>query len=402
MIKRESGFSLIEMMIAVAIVSVILASAVTFFTLSVKQYKTQTKITASGMEGIVGLEMLRRDLENMGFGLPWNNLQSYREIETPLHAERMSLNDGSGIAPRAIAGIDNAFLTVNRSDYFAIKSTKIGIHPSSGKWTLLDHYGNKRVWGTATENLDNTSYVTIISVGNIDANRRSLVNTTTDVRYSTIAQGHRPSDIYSTNIVYGIGDNMLPVRPFDRADYFVANAENSGSIVPTLTVPTHCAPGTGVLVKGFVNHNIEGGMTPLPLLDCVAGMKVVYGIDTTGNGLADRWGGWENIRGVLGDTTIRSAAGIREHIVEVRVSILAHEGQRDDSFTYPENEIFVGSIVDLPSGLVQSIGKVFNVGTQRNYRWRVYNLVVRPMGLNGGGARASGSLPPPPESIISN
>ena len=81
----------------------------------------------------------------------------------------------------------------------------------------------------------------------------------------------RPGEPYSANIVYGI-DNVIPVRPFNRAEYYIQSAA---------AVPQRCAPNTGVLVKAVVAHD-GTGTTPtlLPLLDCVADMQVVYGLDT--------------------------------------------------------------------------------------------------------------------------
>ena len=84
-----------------------------------------------------------------------------------------------------------------------------------------------------------------------------------------------PAEPYSANIIYGI-DNVQPVRPFNRADYYIDNA----------SVPQHCAPNTGVLVKAVVAHD-AAGTTPtlLPLLDCVADMQVVYGLDNNADGV---------------------------------------------------------------------------------------------------------------------
>ena len=82
---------------------------------------------------------------------------------------------------------------------------------------------------------------------------------------------------YSANIVYGI-DNVIPVRPFNRAEYYIDNT----------AVPQRCAPNTGVLVKAVVAHD-AAGTTPtlLPLLDCVADMQVVYGLDNNADGAVD-------------------------------------------------------------------------------------------------------------------
>ena len=59
-------------MIAMAIVMLVLYAAINFFIVSVRQYKVQTKITETNVEGILGLELFRQDLESLGFGLPWN------------------------------------------------------------------------------------------------------------------------------------------------------------------------------------------------------------------------------------------------------------------------------------------------------------------------------------------
>ena len=66
--RREKGFSILELLIAMAIVMIVLYSAITFFVISVNQYKAQTKITASNLEGILGLELLRRTSRTWGSG----------------------------------------------------------------------------------------------------------------------------------------------------------------------------------------------------------------------------------------------------------------------------------------------------------------------------------------------
>ena len=349
--KRENGFSLVELIMALGITMLVLAAAITFFAVSVNQYKTQTKIIASNIEGVIGLELLRRDIENMGFGLPWNNLPAYPE-RTGVSADLLLLND-SGNAPRAIIGIADAAFTTNNSDFFGIKSIKAGIRPAAGKWTLLNYSGDKRIWSPASENLENTDYVIVLSIGSADANRRWLVNPGSFYTLYSNTAAYVPDDLYATNVVYGIGDEV-PVRPFNRADYFIDNTSSA----------LQCAPETGTLVKGIVNHNTTGSLTLLPLLDCVADMKVVYGLDDDADRQVDTW--WP----VLPNTM--TAADIRARLVEVRVSILAHEGKKDDSFQYPEEKIFVGS---------EGIGRFVDVGTRKNYRWKVYNLAVKPLGL---------------------
>jgi prepilin-type N-terminal cleavage/methylation domain-containing protein len=362
--RRNGAFTLVELMIAMAIVMVVLYAAINFFIVSVRQYKVQTKITETNVEGILGLELFRQDLESLGFGLPWNNLGNYTEKT----GDGSALNDGNGIAPRAVLSIDGGGgFTVNNSDYLVIKSARVGMSDAAGKWTTLTQTDNKRTWDPPPENLGylgSNDYVIVLAVGSTDANRRSLVTHATSGSVYTLwnsTSGFVPVEPYSANIVYGI-DNALPVRPFNRAEYYIDNTAR----------PQHCAPNTGVLVKTVVAHN-SSGTTPtlLPLLDCVADMQVLYGLDTDLNPATDPV--WDDSPALFpsGPT---AAADMRAQLAEVRVYILAQEGQRDDSYRTPTDNIYVG---------IQGInmGRNFDVSGYRNYRWKLYSIAVKPKNL---------------------
>jgi len=366
--RRQAAFTLVEMTIAMAIVMVVLYAAINFFIISVRQYKVQTKITESNLEGILGLELFRQDLESLGYGLPWNDPGNYSEKT----GNGSVLNDGNGIAPRAVASINGGGgFTVNNSDYLVIKSARVGMSDAAGKWTTLTKAGNKRTWSPLTENLADNDYVIVLALGSTDANRRSLVNNispyTTYSALSPASTDFLPVDPYSANIIYGI-DNAPPVRPFNRAEYYIDNT----------AVPRRCAPNTGILVKTVVAHDASGTTpTLLPLLDCVADMQVEYGLDTNADGVLDNT--------YSDDISVgKTAADIRAQLLEVRVSILAQEGQRDDSYAYPYDNVTVGSggagrTFNFTSFGFTSSGNVMN--NFKHYRWKVYNIVVKPKNL---------------------
>ncbi len=351
--RRGAGFTIVEMLIALAIVSLVLAAASTFFLASVRQYKTQTKIVETNLEGLLGLELLRKDLESLGYGLPWNNLVGY--TERPGATAAIAALDDTPNAPRAVVSIDCAAFTVNNSDYLVIRSTRVGMNSAAGKWTTLTQANLKRSWTPNEENMGNSDYVIVLAVGSTDANRRSLVTSGSAYTQYNNTTGFVPVDPYSANIVYGIGDNV-PVRPFNRAEYYITNTG----------VPQRCAPNTGVLVKAVVDHD-PSGSTPnrLPLLDCAADLQVVYGLDNNADGTADNW--TDDISVLL-----PLAADVRAQLAEIRVHILAQEGQRDDSYTHATNPIFVGS---------EGVGRNFDVTGTTNYRWKLYSIVVKPKNL---------------------
>ena len=72
MVKRQEGFSLIELMITMVVFLLAIAAASNVFTGLLTQFKQQSKIAETNIEGAVGLEILRRDLESAGYGVPWN------------------------------------------------------------------------------------------------------------------------------------------------------------------------------------------------------------------------------------------------------------------------------------------------------------------------------------------
>jgi prepilin-type N-terminal cleavage/methylation domain-containing protein len=351
--RPDSGFSLLELLIAIAILSLVLSAAITFFTAVVRQYKVQTKITETNVEGVIGLEILRQDLESLGFGLPWHNLASYNE------AASGRLNDSATSPPRAVLSVEIPPYTVNNSDYLVIKSARVGTSGAAGKWTTLNSSGGKRDWGSADENLANGDYVIVLSPGSNDSNGRSLVapmGTFSVIKSGTTsASGYAPLESFDTNLVYGIDTHSLRM-PFNRADYYIDNT--------ALAVPRHCAPITGTLVKRVVKHSDGALDDPLPLLDCAADMQMVYGLDDNADGEVDTWS--NDI------STGMTAENIRARLVEVRLHVLAQQGQRDDSYRTPSDNVFVGS---------QSVGRNFGLGAYRNYRWKLYSIVVKPTNL---------------------
>jgi len=352
MIRRDSGFSILELVIALAIAGLVLAAATTFFIGSVRQYKIQTKIVESNIEGVLGLELLRQDLESTGFGVPWDNVTPGQDKSTP------PFNVFSG-GPMAVVSLDNpssGTVTVNASDYLVIRSSRVGTGSAAGKWTTLQAGGGTRSWGSPEEDLDPNDRVIVLSP---TLNHRTLVTPGTGILFSAAASYAPADNLTVTNIVYGVDSANLSF-PWNRADYYIDN------VLPTV-VPQRCAPNTGVLVKRVVSQ--AGGTlnAPLPLLDCVADMEVIYGLDTNGDKMVEVW---------VNDISPFPADTIRTQLAEVRVHILAQEGQRDDTYTHPVNPILVGS-PDLGS----SFGKTISIDNFRNYRWKVYTVVVKPRNL---------------------
>lgn len=352
MMGRRQGFTLIEVLIALVVMFLVMNAVITFF-VGVKgrggvlnQYKQQSRIAKSGMDSIIGLEILRKDIEHAGYGLPWNNIPVYAEATEPNPG---ILNDSPN-APRGLVSINDPAFTLNSADYLVIKSSRVAMIDPARKWTILQAGDVKRSWTTVpanAENLDPQDRVIVLSPGSTGTNWRSMVivGGAFSTTYNNTA-AFAPGSLSGTRLIYGIGaPDPNPLRmPFNRADFYLS----------TTNVPQQCAPNTGVLVKGVVRQ--EDGIldAPLPLLDCVASMQVLFMLDTDGDGSVDA---------TSDDLSAFNAQQIREQVRRVQVSILAHEGQRDPTYTHAPTSIPVaGTLVDISPNV--------------NYRWKVYDLVV--------------------------
>lgn len=375
----EAGFSLVELMISMALLLLSLAAASTIFSNILIPFKQQTKIAETNIEGIVGLEILRRDLELSGYGLPWTipSGVTYQEAST---SPASTYNDSTTNPPRAVLSGNNT--GTNGSDYLAIKAVAVARSSTSEKWTVLKSTSPyARSWTPSGENLSSAEYVIVISPGgSTSSNQRLLINNGSafSTAYSGVTSSPWvPSDNTDTRVVYGVDPDTSLRMPFNRADYYIS----------TSNVPSKCAPNTGVLGKAVVNQS-GGALTNfLPLLDCVADMQVIYQLDmnddgtigTQANSDGSSVSSSEGATAATVQATLASASLLRQRLKEVRVYILAHEGQMDLSYSYPSSTITVGEF---------SLGSTFNLSstigsTYSNYRWKVYTIVVKPGNLGG-------------------
>jgi prepilin-type N-terminal cleavage/methylation domain-containing protein len=421
--SSQSGFTLVEVIVVMAVFIVILMIAGESFNRIITQSSKLFKSEESNIEGIIGLEVMKHDLEQMGFGLPWgwskaDNSATPTDLvdSTITYAEAvdslgLALNDAPSTVPRAFvsfAGFGNF-----TSDYIGVKASSVGSSKAAQRWTYIPFHNysasprESRPVSFASNNptvgdrsiLINSNYN---DPGNKD--HRLIVDvddvTNFNINYNTtggsIAGKYLPTDDQQTYMVYGVDSDTTLAKlrmPFNRADFFIGR-NLSGNVVPPF-----CAERTGILYKATINHS-DGGNTPIPLLDCVADMQVVLGWDTSDGGTAGSINAYSSLPkksdGIVANvtttdpaaaTSVRAAIngwlidakGLREHLKIVKVYILAQEGKRDPVYTTPSSSISVGDITE-NSGL--SPVKTYTLTEpQRHYRWKLYRIVVRPKNL---------------------
>lgn len=413
-LPTEKGFTLVELLITMTVFVLVIAAASQIFTGLLTQFKQQSKIAETNIEGIVGLEILRQDIAHAGYGLPWNvtgvidsdsdgNL--WDEMNNYLEADSVSctpnpadFNDASTTIPRAPRAILSkniesfsgcgANSVFNGSDYLVIKSMNVARNDTSQKWTYLYSGNTKKSWNPTYENLNNTDRIIVVSPGSTDTNSRALAVSGGNffTRYDT-TNGFAPTDATETRVIYGL-DPPDPTSepynrrmPFNRAEYYIWRNSTSSA---TDEVPDRCATNTGVLRKAVISQADGQRQNPLPLLDCVANMQVIYCLDNDNDGDCEVGVGGST-DSYSDDISTQNAQWIRERVKQVRVYILAHEGQKDVNYTFNN---FSCSVYDGKCITVGEfgMGRNFDLRTitdYLNYRWKLYTIIVKPVNLRG-------------------
>jgi prepilin-type N-terminal cleavage/methylation domain-containing protein len=424
---NNKGFTLVEMIIVTAIFVVVIMITGSAFKAILTQTMKLYKSEESNIEGVVGLEMFRHDLEQAGFGLPdsFQNTITYDEAQfSPANI----LND-AGIAtqvPRPFVTIDGDTQTglsdnssesgntytilsnaMTNTDYLSIKATSLGLTPAAQKWTYLSYTSSgvkpPKTWsGTNFNNGDQVIVLkrTFQTGGGVT---NQLVNSSGNyyTSYNPAGLGATftpvfPGDLY---YVYGVLDQPATAlrMPFNRVDYFVANPSDLTKF-PTKT----CAPYTGVLYKAAVDHG-SGKLIYTPILDCVADMQVVLGWDLadasgtivtdstlTGDGVIDTWSNADGstasssvslpTQTYVHDTILSDPGHIKTKLKIIKVYILAQNGRKDLSYTSPAS-IAIGDPGEMTLTKKTSNG-IYNLDpSMLNYRWKLYRLVIKPKNL---------------------
>jgi prepilin-type N-terminal cleavage/methylation domain-containing protein len=367
--KSHDGFSLIELLIVTTIIAIVIIISSDTFVIMLRQTGQESKVVGSEIDSIIGIGILRYDIEHAGYGLPWKfqTTPSTTNYEAAAAITANAYNDVPPNLPRAFVTGNNA--GYNGSDYLVIKSTIAGTSDTAQKWAYIIKGSNPIVWDSTKLNLSNGNRVIVIKPIADDNSQNELVmsGTTFFTQFnSSFPSAFSPQKPSERFLIYGVSPDTDLRMPFNRADYYIAR--------PASNMPASCATNTGILYKATVNHG-DGQLTEMPLIDCVADMQVVFGLDTNGDGVVDN---------ATNNISALTAAQIRAQIREVAIYILFQEGQKDTSYTHSPSSVTVGETD--ASSLYFGLGSTFDLGTTigtgwQNYRWKVHTLKIKPKQL---------------------
>jgi prepilin-type N-terminal cleavage/methylation domain-containing protein len=404
------GFTLVEVLVAMALfIGIILITGSSFNTI-LSQSSSLQRSEESNIEGVVGLEMLRHDLQQAGYGL-FTDLPPMEYSEASV-APASTYNDSTTHVPRPLlAGNDlnsattddagDTYNLITGTDYLVIKGTTVGRSSTAQKWSYMELSGGVptiKNWPSHAENFENSEYFVLLRRQFSTPPRLTIERNAADT--SLWFRANSPAfDAYTTQgnsvfTMYGIDSDNFRM-PFNRTDYFIARPADATK------VPTVCAPNTGILYKSTVIQNDDahngGKLKYMPVVDCAAEMQVVLGWDMDNNGTVDTWSNAEGsiVSGAGSGADVAAAisqanndditaANIRNRLKVVKIYIIAQDGKKDLGYSSPA-EITIGD--DGEKSLIHDTGTNSTkaayalAANMRNYRWKEYRVIVRPKNL---------------------
>ncbi|HJV66695.1 MAG TPA: prepilin-type N-terminal cleavage/methylation domain-containing protein [Geomonas sp.] len=392
--SRSGGYTLVELVVVMLVFGVVMSLISASFTRIVASSGHLIKSAETDIGGLIGLELLRVDLANAGFGLAWGIGQGVTYSEAGTHrvngnpaTDAAAFNDAPGNPPQAFWMADNK--GVNSSDYLVLKGTSLARNDTCRSWSFLTYSsvsGVVKPSKAAGELVPGKGDRVIVVNSGMRGGEafRELVTLGSTFwftfdRIDTIPAAFLPQRREERYLVYGISpapenaDDLITF-PFNRTDYYLGSSDRRSAL---------CAPGTAVLYKATINQ--DGTISPMPILDCMADLQVIFMMDSSNDGsltpLSD-----------ISRTTLKELFGIddpakvlREHVKEVRVYVLAQQGKKDITFNYPvadPRQVFV--LGDRVNGKAWSQGELAaSFGAQwQHYHWKVFTIAVQPNNLH--------------------
>jgi prepilin-type N-terminal cleavage/methylation domain-containing protein len=366
--KKTDGFSLIELLFVVAILSLVMAAMYVSYSKLLREGVGQYRVAESEMEHGIVKNIVERDMAMAGFGI----MESYDyngDGVQEFTAKAVTATDGTGY---------------NGSDTFTLLGTALGIESRAAQgWALVTGVtGTPPVPTFLTqtdvrETLRQDDRIVMMDI----ANRQMLgdstgwlfryKDTTSNVVHAT-GDTEYEKEAFTGMTLYGISSSgtTTATQPYYAVSYYLSDS----------SVPSRCAPGTANLLRAEsrTSSSPTGGN---PIMNCVRDFQVAFGLNSDEDefGTIDVWdnggvtaGGYE-------------PSEVNKRLKQMRAYVLVQVGGRDENYTYsnPDPNFAADTIRIGDLALIGgATGRPVTLNAdQRKYRWRVVTFTVTPRNL---------------------
>jgi len=355
--KNRQGFSLVELIIVMAIFSVVMAGLYAAYSVQLKQGVVQYRLAESEMELGITKNIIDRDLSMAGYGL-----QDDYDFD----------GDGTqNFTPRAVRAANAD------PDTLTLMGTALGLGSRAAQgWTFVASTAGApavpafRLWNDAREDVGTNDRVILV-----DPNAKKLLAEGAGWLFQYNGSGSTPT-LLSNNmafsqsfpgvVVYGLNQSGMTdaTQPYYAVTYYLADTVSSPP-------PATCAPGTRNLLRAESRTSASptGGD---PILNCVLDFQVAFGLDTNEDGQIEVW----DNGGVTASTY--ATKDLNRRLKQIRAYVLVQEANRDPNYTHSPAVIRAGDLY-LKGG---AVGRDITLtADQLKYRWRVISFAITPRNI---------------------
>ena len=345
---KNKGFTLIEILVSLAILGIVLAGIYSVYTMQHKSYIVQEQVANMQQNERIALQMITRDIRMAGLGLP---------------APELGINDfGDGV------GFDN-------SDTIAVAYYIFNPDNSSGGRTQIDEGGTGTITTSAVLPVENT---TGFAAGDWVLVYPTPLSSSGDIsHYALICITRIITGPTGGNLVHapGGGGSCAGAQIFEYLPSGTVSGFSAGDRVRKIN-PSEAGSESGIIAYAITNgyvltRSVNGGAAQ-PLAENIEDMQIAYGFDSDNNGTVDTW--VNNLAALPAGTTM-------DELREVRVTLVARTTREDPAYN-------VGARPEVENhDQAQLSGSIITTPAQAaKYRRRVLQSTIRLRNNDGTGA----------------
>ena len=323
--KNKKGFTILEVLIAIFISIILMAAVYYTYSTFFMGIKSERVNVEQEIEKIVGLELLRLDLEHLGYGVGINPSGDYKIYE-----------------------LDNTKDISSGKPYLLIRATLNNSNDSTIGWRLCR---DKKEIKTEIEG-SNSNFVFIDDKGYVSCIKKGSNST------CVLTSDSKCPDANGIFVGYPFDDNAIGCN-FNgynfcsEIKYYLSNSN----------LPKDCNPNTYNLLRKVNNG------TGQPLLSCVADIKFTVDMDTDGDGKI-------NLKDV-DDISTYTTDKLRTYTKKVNVYILYQEATPSNP-----NYKFTDYQTDSSGNYIDVEGiKLYLPSNFEKYKWKAIKISVKPMSI---------------------
>lgn len=338
----EEGVTLVELLVTVAIFSVVMAIVCGLYNAQVRHVSREYRLAESEMELGIAKTILERDIMMAGYGIA--------DVYTTLPAP-----------PQIINASDAA--SASGYDSLSLRGTAIGIlSRSSQGWSYLADTGPPAVFRTWNDGRENISAGDAVIY--MDHATREIVTEGTTAVFTFPSV---PLSTVKGTLVYGLNSESA-ILPYYAVQYVLGGAP-----------PSICAAGTRNLLRAESrNTDPPHSSGREPILNCVRDFQIAFGLDTSliEDNVIDFWDNGGVQASAYDNRTLK------RRLKQVRVYILQQAGNRDPDYRYsnPANPLDPATI-RVGESAIGTGRDIKLTEEQKRYRWKLVSLSITPRNL---------------------